>query len=306
MARKQLDPSEKNPLNQTREIRALRKQIEDLTPVATANIADDAVTFDKMQEIATDRLIGRDTAGTGNPEEVSLSGGLEFTGSGGIQRSAFSGGDVSAVAGSANLTIVSDAVTNTKLADMAASTFKGRITGSTGDPEDLTATQATSLLNTFTAALKGLTPASGGGTANFLRADGSWAAPPAGLAAASQSDQETATSNSVATTPGRQQFHPSAAKFWISGSVGAAISASYNVTSITDNGVSDWTVNIATDFSSANWCAVLGTLVSTPDDRFLIAQTQAAGSIRVNMVTGGGTLAELPGSEWFVTGYGDQ
>jgi hypothetical protein len=38
----------------------------------------------------------------------------------------------------------------------------------------------TALLNAFTSALKGLVPASGGGTTNFLRADGSWAAPSGG------------------------------------------------------------------------------------------------------------------------------
>jgi len=38
----------------------------------------------------------------------------------------------------------------------------------------------TALLNAFTSALKGLVPASGGGTTNFLRADGTWAAPPGG------------------------------------------------------------------------------------------------------------------------------
>jgi len=41
-----------------------------------------------------------------------------------------------------------------------------------------TPTQVTATLDTFTTALKGLTPASAGGTTNFLRADGSWAAPP--------------------------------------------------------------------------------------------------------------------------------
>lgn len=43
---------------------------------------------------------------------------------------------------------------------------------------DATPTTATSLLNIFTSSLKGLAPASGGGTTNFLRADGTWAAPP--------------------------------------------------------------------------------------------------------------------------------
>lgn len=38
----------------------------------------------------------------------------------------------------------------------------------------------TALSNTFTDVLKGLVPASGGGTTNFLRADGTFAAPPGG------------------------------------------------------------------------------------------------------------------------------
>lgn len=78
--------------------------------------------------------------------------------------------------------IINDAVTNEKLANMAASTFKGRITGSTGDPEDLTGTQATSLLNAFvgdsgSGGTKGLVlaPAAGDAAAGkFLKADGTW------------------------------------------------------------------------------------------------------------------------------------
>lgn len=73
--------------------------------------------------------------------------------------------------------IAADAVDNTKLANVNSATLKGRVTAAAGDPEDLTGTQATTLLDAFTAALKGLAPASGGGTANFLRADASWAAP---------------------------------------------------------------------------------------------------------------------------------
>jgi hypothetical protein len=70
------------------------------------------------------------------------------------------------------------AVTNLALATMAAATLKGSIGG--GTPADLTATQVTELLNVFTSALKGLVPASGGGTTTWLRADGSWATPPGG------------------------------------------------------------------------------------------------------------------------------
>ncbi len=72
-------------------------------------------------------------------------------------------------------------VANASLADMAQATIKGRASGAgTGDPTDLTAAQATAILDAFTDALKGLAPASGGGTTNFLRADGTWAAPPGG------------------------------------------------------------------------------------------------------------------------------
>jgi len=42
------------------------------------------------------------------------------------------------------------------------------------------ATAQTALFDVFTSGAKGLAPASGGGTTNFLRADGTWAAPPGG------------------------------------------------------------------------------------------------------------------------------
>jgi hypothetical protein len=58
------------------------------------------------------------------------------------------------------------------------------ITDATAAGRDmLTAADAaaqTALLDVFTATLDGLAPASGGGTVNFLRADGTWAEPPGG------------------------------------------------------------------------------------------------------------------------------
>lgn len=44
-----------------------------------------AITFAKMQQITTDRLLGRDTAGTGSIEQLTVGNGIEFSGSGGIQ-----------------------------------------------------------------------------------------------------------------------------------------------------------------------------------------------------------------------------
>ena len=68
-------------------------------------------------------------------------------------------------------------ITNGKLANVLQSRIKGRVTAGSGPPEDLTGTQATTLLDVFSSSLKGLAPSSAGGTTNFLRADGAWTSP---------------------------------------------------------------------------------------------------------------------------------
>jgi hypothetical protein len=94
-----------------------------------ATIANNAVTFAKVQQVSTDRLIGRDSAGTGNVEELTVGGGVEFTGSGGIQTSAFTG-DVTKAAGGTAQTIATSAVTYAKIQDIsAASRLLGRGAG---------------------------------------------------------------------------------------------------------------------------------------------------------------------------------
>ena len=86
--------------------------------------------------ITTDRLIGRDTAGTGAAKQLTVTGGVEFSGSGGIRRSALTG-DVTASAGSNATTIAANAVSNTKLRDSAALSLIGRSANSVGDPGDI-------------------------------------------------------------------------------------------------------------------------------------------------------------------------
>jgi hypothetical protein len=100
------------------------------------------------------------------------------TGGGGISDG--DKGDITVSDSGATWTIDSGVITNAKLADVATATIKGRTTAGSGSPEDLTSAQATALLDTFTSSLKGLAPSSGGGTSNFLRADGTWAAPSGG------------------------------------------------------------------------------------------------------------------------------
>lgn len=77
----------------------------------------------------------------------------------------------------AAMTIAASAVTLAKMANLPAHTRIGNNTGSSAVPLALTSTQETADLNLFTTTLQGLVPGSGGGTTNFLRADGTWSTP---------------------------------------------------------------------------------------------------------------------------------
>jgi hypothetical protein len=153
---------------------------------ATWTLDAAVVTNAKLANMATQTIKGRNTAGSGDPEDLSVATVktmLNLAGSNTGDQTITLTGDVTGTGtGSFAATIANDAVTNAKLANVATATLKGRATAGTGDPEDLTGTQATALLDTFTSTLKGLVPASGGGTSNYLRADGTWASPAGGSA----------------------------------------------------------------------------------------------------------------------------
>jgi len=59
-----------------------------------------------------------------------------------------------------------------------ASSNGGSLTNFSGGTQDVFCTAPAKYLDTFTSSNQGVVPASGGGTTNFLRADGSFAAPP--------------------------------------------------------------------------------------------------------------------------------
>jgi hypothetical protein len=75
------------------------------------------------------------------------------------------------------------------------------------------------------------------------------------VSTATQADMETATSTTAYVTPGRQQYHPSAAKAFVNfdGTATGTLRTTYNVSSVTDNGVGDYTINFTTSFSSVNY-----------------------------------------------------
>jgi hypothetical protein len=79
------------------------------TPLATAFIADEAVTFAKMQHISTSHLLGRHSSGSGDVQQIGIDGGLELQGAN-LRRAALTG-DVTASAGSNTTTLANTTVT---------------------------------------------------------------------------------------------------------------------------------------------------------------------------------------------------
>ena len=110
----------------------------------------------------------------------------------------------------------------------------------------------------------------------------------AGAMVATQADQETGTSTTTLVSPGRQQYHQSAAKAWAKISAADSVLASYNVTGAADGGTGISTMTIATDMSSADyaaiacsqgtgtWCTVANPAGGTVELRALSATTVAA------------------------------
>lgn len=159
----------------------------DVTSVAdgATTIANDAVTNVKLNNMAVNTIKGRITSGTGDPEDLTAANVRTIInvadGANNYSHPNHSG-DVTSV-GDGTTTIANGAVTNAKAANMATQTIKGRTTGGTGSPEDLTATQATAILNEFTGdagsgGLKGLVKAPvAGDSGKFLKGDGTWGSP---------------------------------------------------------------------------------------------------------------------------------
>ena len=73
------------------------------------------------------------------------------------------------------------------------------------------------------------------------------------VSAATQAEQETGSSTAVAVTPGRQQYHASAAKVWCNYAMNGTANGSYNVASVSDGGTGLATINYSVNFSSTNY-----------------------------------------------------
>lgn len=113
----------------------------DPSSVGAEQLKDGEVTYPKIQSVTPDRLLGRDTAPAGQVQELTVSGGLEFTGTG-IRRSALTG-DVTVAAGANETLIADNAVTYAKMQNVSASDrLLGRQSLGAGDVEEITCTAA--------------------------------------------------------------------------------------------------------------------------------------------------------------------
>jgi hypothetical protein len=125
---------------------------------------------------------------------------------------------------------------------------------------------------------------------------------------ATQAEIEANSFLNRVVNPGRIKFDPGVAKAWVKFTPAGVISASHNVTSITDTGTGDWTVNFTTALSSANYGANL-TLMGDATVRLLVpfVSAQATGSMTVKTVSSADGLANETGlTHMLVTVFGDQ
>lgn len=149
-------------------------------------------------------------------------------------------------------TIGTGVVTNAKLANMATATFKGRTTAGTGAPEDLTATQATALLDAATTSLKGLMS-----SADKTKLDGVATGATANDTDANLKNRANHTGTQTASTI--SDFSEA-----VDDRVGALLVAGTNITLNYNDAANTLTIN-SSGGGSAAWGSITGTLSSQTD-----------------------------------------
>lgn len=114
---------------------------------------------------------------------------------------------------------------------------------------------------------------------------------------ASAAQMVAGTAANVAVTPSTVKDAPGVAKAWVvfNGTGTPAIGASHNVSSITDHGTGEYTINFTTAFASANYAiAGFGADTSGGGAQVIVYSNTApaAGSCRIKTVNAGGSLLD--------------
>ena len=145
----------------------------------------------------------------------------------------------------------------------------------------------------------------------YLKKDGTAVV---GATVATQAQMEAATNNTAMVTPLAVNWNPGVAKGWASWTISGGtptLNANLNVSSLTDNGVGDFTINWTTAFSSANY-VIVGTVKRSDsggagggqDGIIRLSSNPATGSVRVGTADNSGSLEDVTFASYVA--FGDQ
>lgn len=120
-----------------------------------------------------------------------------------------------------------------------------------------------------------------------------------------QSEMEAGSSATLAVTPGRQHFHPSAAKAWakFNGNTAGtnAPIVGYNVANVTRNSTGNYTINLTNAFSSSDY-VVIGNATGNTYAVIFVSSTASSFTIETRL-TSTGAVADI--NPIFVVAFGD-
>jgi hypothetical protein len=114
----------------------------------------------------------------------------------------------------------------------------------------------------------------------------------ASTVAATQAEEEAASSATVYSSPARQQFHPSAAKVWARWADDGAVSLSYNVTSTAKASTGTYTITIANDLSTNTYVGLCVPMDAGPSPGGNV-NTAAVGSFNVSTYNSSHALTDM-------------
>jgi hypothetical protein len=130
-----------------------------------------------------------------------------------------------------------------------------------------------------------------------------WITPPSGATFASPTQQKAASTTSYYTSPAYQQYHPSAASFWVNfqGSNGAIL-AQFNVASVVRNSVGQYTITYSDSFTSSNYVVLITVRGSIGNPVSTIVNAQSATNCTIITFASGASPTDY--SDVYMVGFG--